>query len=117
MERDYETELWLAIDEGLVDREGARALREEAARLRRSPLELLRERGVLSEETLASLRGVAPAAPSPPPAMGPDAEETRTIAPARGGTPPAPRPPEAQAFPLPGWERYQPLRFLGQGGM
>lgn len=26
----------------------------------------------------------------------------------------APRPP---AFPIPGWERYQPLGFLGQGGM
>ncbi|NNB97299.1 hypothetical protein HI113_25685, partial [Corallococcus exiguus] len=116
MERDYETELWLAIGEGLVDREGARALREEAARLRRSPLELLRERDVISEETLASLRGAAPAALSPPPAMGPDAEETRSIEPVQGGTPPAPRPPDAQAFPLPGWERYQPLRFLGQGG-
>ncbi|PTL75542.1 serine/threonine-protein kinase [Vitiosangium sp. GDMCC 1.1324] len=31
-------------------------------------------------------------------------------------TPGAP-PPETPVFPLPGWERYQGVRFLGQGGM
>src|SRR5690242_7149746 len=25
--------------------------------------------------------------------------------------------PEGPSFPIPGWDRYQPVRFLGQGGM
>ncbi|WP_224242469.1 serine/threonine-protein kinase [Hyalangium gracile] len=28
-----------------------------------------------------------------------------------------PRRPEEPSFPVPGWERYEPVRFLGQGGM
>ncbi|WP_223637144.1 serine/threonine-protein kinase [Corallococcus sp. EGB] len=117
MEHDFESELWLAIDEGLVSREEARVLREEALRLGRRPLELLRERGALSEQTLASLLDAPPVVRAPPPVVGIGAEETHTVDPAAGRTSRAPRSPEIQAFPLPGWERYQPLRFLGQGGM
>src|SRR5690349_10497011 len=52
----YEEELLLALDEGLLSHEEAEALREEALRLERGPLELLRERGKLSEDTLLMLR-------------------------------------------------------------
>ncbi|MHA7630215.1 serine/threonine-protein kinase [Corallococcus sp. M7] len=91
MQRDYETQIWLVIDEGILSREESAALLEEALRLGRSPLELLRERGRISEETLASLVKEGPTPPS---------RET--------GTP---------TFPLPHWDRYQFVRFLGQGGM
>ncbi len=39
---------------------------------------------------------------------------TLTVQPARSQATPSPQEP---AFPVPGWERYQPVRFLGQGGM
>ena len=55
MSGGHETEIWLAIDEGLLRRDEAEALLEEARRVGRGPLALLRERGRLSEETLASL--------------------------------------------------------------
>ncbi|MBN8233393.1 protein kinase [Corallococcus macrosporus] len=109
MNRDYETEIWLAIDEGLLRGEDSPALLEEARRLGRSPLELLRERGLMSEETFASLLKEAPAPREPPPAD----DATVTAHPARVGAASA----GAPAFPLPGWDRYQPVRFLGQGGM
>jgi eukaryotic-like serine/threonine-protein kinase len=48
--------------------------------------------------------------------LGPKEDGAPTLEPA------APSPveagaPDVPAFPLPGWERYQPVRFLGQGGM
>jgi predicted Ser/Thr protein kinase len=102
----YEEELLLALDEGLLSQEEAGALREEALRLERSPLALLRERGRLSEDTLALLRGSQP-------------EEAATLAPGTPApvTPGAPSEPHEPAFPVPGWDRYEPVRFLGQGGM
>ncbi|HYO58059.1 protein kinase domain-containing protein [Archangium sp.] len=123
----YEEELLLALDEGLLSHEEAEALREEALRLKRGPLELLRERGQLSEDTLLRLReelsredssrhvGTAPGGSQP--------EEAATLAPAPSGTPspsgsgPTSSEPREPAFPVPGWDRYQPVRFLGQGGM
>src|SRR5213078_4508400 len=36
---------------------------------------------------------------------------------ANTGVVPADRDPASPAFPIPGWDRYQCLRFLGQGGM
>src|ERR1700722_10354393 len=36
---------------------------------------------------------------------------------AETGAPPPDRDPAGPAFPIPGWDRYQCLRFLGQGGM
>ena len=47
-----EDELLLAMDEGLLSGEEVAVLREEALRLRRGPLELLRERGRLSEDSV-----------------------------------------------------------------
>ncbi|HEX5749497.1 MAG TPA: protein kinase [Archangium sp.] len=122
----YEEELLLALDEGLLSHEEAGALREEALRLERGPFELLRERGLLSEDTLLMLREelsgedtgrhdsqpeqaatLAPVSPSPAPS-GP---------PSPSGSGSASSEPRAPAFPVPGWDRYQPVRFLGQGGM
>ncbi|PTL80253.1 serine/threonine-protein kinase [Vitiosangium sp. GDMCC 1.1324] len=100
MHPDFEVELRAALAEGLLSEQEADSLREEARRLERSPLALLRERGRLSEGTLISMmaqvRGATPpqvAAPPPPPA------------------------PEVPVFPVSGWERYQCVRFLGEGGM
>ncbi|MBN1210107.1 MAG: protein kinase [Myxococcaceae bacterium] len=108
----YEDELHLALIEGILTREQLESLRAEALRLQRSPLELLRERGQLSPETLISLRDEAQrqaaagagAQPQEPPTQQPQGN-------AQGTSPGEP------AFPLPNWERYQPVRFLGQGGM
>ena len=134
-QESYEEELLLALDEGLLSHEETEAIREEALRLERGPLELLRERGRLSEDTLLMLReelsrensdrhaGSAPGGSQP--------EEAATLAPVSpgtgnptpSGTPspsgsgPASSEPREPAFPVPGWDRYQPVRFLGQGGM
>jgi eukaryotic-like serine/threonine-protein kinase len=109
---DYEDELHLALIEGVLSRDQHEPLRAEALRLQRSPLELLRERGQLSPESLSSLRlelqrqGAA--------GTGAHAQEPPTRQPAIVARSAAPGEP---SFPLPNWERYQPVRFLGQGGM
>ncbi|WP_164019179.1 serine/threonine-protein kinase [Pyxidicoccus trucidator] len=48
-----------------------------------------------------------PAAPPQPAPTGRGPEAVSAVAPR----------PDEPAFPLPGWDRYQPVRFLGQGGM
>ena len=55
MQNDVEAELREAVAEGLVSEQERDTLREEARRLGRGPLVLLRERGRLSEDTLISL--------------------------------------------------------------
>ena len=140
MSGDYETEIWIALDEGVLTRQEADAMREEARRLGRSPLELLRERGRLSKETLASLqrrasgpeeRHARPQEAAPreqandrqarPLEQVSPLDETASLVPAGASPPPAtPRPgdgAEGSAFPVPGWDRYQYKGFLGQGGM
>ncbi|HYH99293.1 protein kinase domain-containing protein, partial [Hyalangium sp.] len=112
MRPEYEDELHLALVEGVLSRDQLDPLRAEVVRLGRSPLELLLERGQLSPETLSSLRGEiqrharlgAEGQPEEPPTRQPG-----VAAKAPGSTEPV--------FPLPNWERYQPVRFLGQGGM
>ncbi|RKH36185.1 serine/threonine-protein kinase [Corallococcus praedator] len=108
----YEEEVLLALDEGLLSSEEAAALREDALRLHRGPLELLKERGRLTENTLDLLRkdlarertdrGGAPIQEAPTLSTAPPAATDADGAP---------------AFPVPGWDRYEPVRFLGQGGM
>ena len=106
----FDSELRMAVAEGLLSREEAEALREEALRLGRDPLELLVERGRLSEDTLVSLRKESQ-------------EQTRSTQKPSDDTVTVQRPsrelPVLQAadFPVPGWERYQFMRLLGQGGM
>ena len=81
---------------------------------------MLREE--LSREDTGRREGMAPGGSQP--------EEAATLAPgsaspspAPSGTPspsgsgPASSEPREPAFPVPGWDRYQPVRFLGQGGM
>jgi len=99
MHPDFEVELRAALAEGLVSEQEAGTLREEARRLERSPLLLLRERGRLSEGTLISMLAQVRSA-------------TPQVADARDETAPA-----VPAFPVSGWERYQCVRFLGEGGM
>jgi eukaryotic-like serine/threonine-protein kinase len=108
----YEEEVLLALDEGLLSSDEAAALREEALRLHRGPLELLKERGRLTEKTLDLLRqdlgrGRTDRGGSP-------IQEADTLS----SAPPASLAVQGvPAFPVPGWDRYEPVRFLGEGGM
>ncbi len=122
----YEEELLLALDAGLLSHEEAATLREEALRLARSPLELLKERELLSEDTFVQLRAELSRADSDrhegSPSGGSRPEEAPTLPPMTPGAlaPPASGPSsdkQEPAFPVPGWDHYQPVRFLGQGGM
>ncbi|MFT3775904.1 MAG: protein kinase [Minicystis sp.] len=94
----HDAELRIAVAEGILSRDEADALGAEASRLRQSPLGLLFERGRLSTGTFASLRRRVP-------------ETTDTeVADTESEL-------ESTSFPIPGWDRYRCLRFLGQGGM
>ncbi|MCY0996223.1 protein kinase [Myxococcus sp. MISCRS1] len=105
--------LGVALAEGLLTRDEVTAIREEALRMGKSPLQLLLERGRLSAQTLAALRQDLSSHPAPNPAAGPSPDDTVTVSPpveARSAIAP-------EDFPVPGWDRYQPVRLLGQGGM
>ncbi|WP_163999194.1 protein kinase domain-containing protein [Pyxidicoccus caerfyrddinensis] len=148
MSEQYEAELRHALAEGVLSRDEVEALRTEAARRGLGPLELLREQGRLSEDSLIALRrearadagkasGTAGADTLAPAAVGPksphaDLRFADTPPPGTAAEPPpaattgresevalAPTTLRADepAFPVPGWDRYQPVRFLGQGGM
>jgi predicted Ser/Thr protein kinase len=111
----HEAELGLALAEGVLKRDEADALGAEARRLGRSPLELLVARGTLSEETLLSLRGRLHGGAG---REGSEREPAPDGPPTEDGVTPGPEA-EARAldFPVPDWDRYQPVRLLGQGGM
>nr|WP_211194214.1 serine/threonine-protein kinase [Pyxidicoccus fallax] len=111
----YEEELLLALDEGLISREEAAPLREEALRRRRGPLELLRERGRLTDDTLTVLRDELSS--SDPHRGLHRPQEAATLTPATPDDILPPPEPGVPTFPVPDWDRYQPVRFLGQGGM
>ncbi|HET9621012.1 MAG TPA: serine/threonine-protein kinase [Kofleriaceae bacterium] len=96
-----EREVGLAVAEGLVDRAHAAQLIEDARRLARSPLELLCERGMITEGTLASLQLVVRATGS---------QEYSTSATGKALY-------NELAFPVADWDRYEPIRLLGQGAM
>ncbi|NTX51539.1 serine/threonine-protein kinase [Myxococcus sp. CA039A] len=110
MREDYEAELRAVLFEGLLSDSEVEALRAEALRREAAPLELLRERGRLSEHTLASLRSASRAALQGALVGAPTAT-------GQVGPPKALEPEPEPGFPVPGWERYAPIRFLGQGGM
>ncbi|AEI62805.1 protein kinase domain-containing protein [Corallococcus macrosporus] len=111
MRPEHEAELHIAVAEGLVDEAQVSALREEALRQQQSPLSLLAHRRALSQETLASLQRIAAdVARRGDPA--PEGAATLEGVPATVAQAPG-----APVFPVPGWERYQGIRFLGQGGM
>jgi serine/threonine-protein kinase len=102
---DLEAELNVALAEGVVRRDEMDALRVDARRLGQSPLDLLGERGRISAETIASLRGRTEAASARDPG---DTATPLSSRPIRD---------DAPVFPIPGWDRYRCLGFLGQGGM
>ncbi|WP_326522543.1 protein kinase domain-containing protein [Archangium lipolyticum] len=109
----YDSELRMAIVEGLLSKEEAGALREEALRQARSPLELLVERGRLSAETLASLRKEVRLEETARYSDGESPEDDSTLElPSRQRLVE-----DGVGFPVVQWERYQPVRLLGQGGM
>ena len=147
MGNQSEEELRAASAEGVVAVGEAEALQADAVAAGKSPLELLRERGRISEHTLVSLKRSAatsePARPVPAPLPAMALSDTAAGAPTEstpldpldllgdgaGAAPPAASvqrtpsragPPPGRAglsgFPV-GWERYQPIRLLGQGGM
>ncbi|MCY1073865.1 serine/threonine-protein kinase [Archangium lansingense] len=112
----FDSELRMAVAEGLLSKKEAEALHSEALRLGRPPLELLVEQGRLSADSLASLRREyqeEPTRTSILPAGAPPHDDTMTVKPPSRELPAV----GAMEFPVPGWERYQPIRLLGQGGM
>ncbi|KFE71136.1 serine/threonine-protein kinase [Hyalangium minutum] len=112
MHPEYEDELHLALVEGVLSRDQVEPLRAEVVRLGRSPLDLLMERGQLSPETLSSLRGELHR--QAPPAVAGQPQEPATQKPGAASQADSSSEP---VFPLRNWDRYQPVRFLGQGGM
>ncbi|WP_224366233.1 serine/threonine-protein kinase [Hyalangium versicolor] len=138
MRKRYEEELRVAQTRGVLSQEEAESLLVEGLRQNCHPLELLVARGVISEETLETIQAEARSAAVHP---GEKAQESATVSLRRPAAEPAPRqeapltpasptltlqptprrPSEVSAqepaFPAPGWERYHPVRFLGQGGM
>jgi len=108
---EHDSELRMAVAEGLLSREEAEAIKEEAHRLGRNPLELLIERGRLSADTLASLRREASSEPVRD-TGDPHNDSTLELPPREEQ-----RATDVPGFPVTGWKRYQCLRLLGQGGM
>jgi serine/threonine-protein kinase len=111
MTAEYESELRMALEQGIISQQEVEALRERARSHARTPLELLHEQGLISEQTHAALQQTLRAAAQPD---GRSLAEPLTLEPnsARDGGAP-----DQASFPVPGWERYQGVRFLGQGGM
>jgi serine/threonine-protein kinase len=108
----------MAVAEGLLSREEAEAVKEEASRLGRNPMELLVERGRLSADTLASLRREAtsePARDTGEPAR--DTGEPHDNDATLQLTPREQPATDVPGFPVTDWKRYRCLRLLGQGGM
>lgn len=119
--------LRIAVAEGILSTEEAEHLEQEAVLCAQPPLDLLRQKGRLSDESLASLRFRA--SESSQRAVNIDAKTL--TAPPRSSSPPSPRDldqtaaaaatpssnPDPSAFPVTAWDRYQPLRLLGEGGM
>jgi hypothetical protein len=119
MREQYEGELRIALIEGVLAHGEADALLGEAERLGRSPLDLLVERGRLSEQTRAALREELPDTRSQQHAAGAAPEVVLRALPATLDASTVDDDSDAPAdtgFPA-GWDRYQHLRLLGQGGM
>ena len=110
MHEQHEAELRLALIEGLVARSELEALRDEAGRLRRSPLDLLVARGRVSEQTRAELRaGLA--------RKGRAAEQAGVAADSTMDMESEDPPVSAHTGFPPRWNRYDHIRLLGEGAM
>ena len=106
-----DVELRIALAEGVVTRDEAEALADEARKKKQSPLALLVERGRLSEDSFQSMLAEALNDPAVRGTSPPGSASTYTM---QGGQEPRPAEP---AFPVAAWDRYINVRFLGQGGM
>ena len=125
-EGDQERAIAIVVAEGILSIEEARLVGGEAARAGQSLLERLHADGTISGPTFASLcaqmlrqtdepRGHA-AELDDTQAARQDPEHTWEYATALGSCPPR-RPTSTDDFPVPGWDRYEPIHLLGQGGM
>ena len=115
----YDHELRLALEEGLLTPSEAAALVSEAGAPRRSPLDLLVERRRISPELANRLRERAASNQSSPaqsPSKSPESDSDATVLAneTEGRQIPSA---DLSAFPIPDWDRYAPIRLLGQGGM
>ncbi|MBK9034423.1 MAG: protein kinase [Myxococcales bacterium] len=126
MQVDVEVELRLVVAEGILARTEAEALGLEAARAGQGLLARLQEDGTISAARCASLRArladvTLAASPSssaralsePRPPAARDRPPSLPTLDLRGDAPPA----AVDGFPVPGWDRYRPIRLLGEGGM
>jgi predicted Ser/Thr protein kinase len=111
---DPEAELRIAVEAGFIPSEEVEALREEARLKGLGPLKVLQQRGIISEETCATKQREAlgatvtmPPQPAQAPTQSPGSAKDASLETA----------PATPAFPVPGWDRYTAVRFLGQGGM
>lgn len=123
MTEEHDSELRIALAEGLLAAEEVDSLREEARRLRRRPLDVLAGRGRISEETLHSLRGHLDRSSG---TGGTEPDASATPGAADAGDPDATveldpdfaaGPRRFPGFPVRDWDRYEPVKILGQGGM
>jgi eukaryotic-like serine/threonine-protein kinase len=117
MGRPEDAELRVLIAEGLLDLEEAHAMMEgKAGAAPTAVLERLRAERHISEETFTSLRAriedLAAAQPAP---ASPDSFHTGPTLDAAAGA--RALDDELATFPVQGWDRYRPIRLLGQGGM
>jgi eukaryotic-like serine/threonine-protein kinase len=116
MGADDDLALRIAVAEGILPAAEAEVFGQEAVRAGQGVLERLREQGRISGLTFASLRVRV-------------SEQAKTVP---GGQPTARRleqddtwehdtaraaAADSGSFPVPGWDRYEPIRLLGQGGM
>ncbi|HEX7843383.1 MAG TPA: serine/threonine-protein kinase, partial [Kofleriaceae bacterium] len=118
---DEKVAIQILVAEGILSDEEAREVAGEAARAGQGLLERLRADGRISEPTFASLcahmirqrkeeLGNQPTASTVADAHRADQARTWDRSTALGSDP-------GEAFPVPGWDRYEPIRLLGQGGM
>ncbi|HEX2687174.1 MAG TPA: hypothetical protein VHN14_11175, partial [Kofleriaceae bacterium] len=122
---DEELVVQILVAEGILSADEVRELSRAAARDGQVLLDRLRADGRVSEPTLASLRARMNGADPAKLATGPTAlalPKPRTRAEPRAiEARPAIAEPgddgEPDQFPVPNWDRYEPIRLLGQGGM
>ncbi len=120
MAGDEELALRVVIAEGILSSAEADALGAAAARAGQGVLEQLHAEGRISGPTFASLRARVEDLAKTAPGDGPT--PSRLAGDATWDHDPAQEAARAAAaesgsFPVPGWDRYEPIRLLGQGGM
>jgi len=123
---DQEAAVQIVVAEGILSAEEAREVGGEAAQAGQGLLEWLRTAGRISESTLASL--CAPMICQTKEGLGyqvtaREVRDTNRTDQARTWSRPTALSSasgdraDPEAFPVPGWDRYEPIRLLGQGGM